>query len=240
MQFDSRLFTDVPGIGVEPAQGPSTSADGGIAGSGYERVVNHTVAKPEDYYIMPESHSSVVPMRTEDSGASNIYEEVPNRRNFHRYPTPEGQTSGLSGTYATVLHSGTPSQRASAKSGLSSNVSLSGNGSTGVARQTPRLIAAGPKGREMGSAESSMIQSEYQPLLSGGVQRATNYTDRHERQHNIAQADTLPESLSAGGRVKLKDLAGGESTVDDEVPLVPRKYHTEGNVRRKHHAEDQH
>lgn len=189
---------------------------------------------------MPENHSSVVPMRTEDSGASNIYEEVPSQRNFHRYPTPDGQTSGLSGTYATVLHSGAPSQRASAKSDLSGNASLLGNGSSGVAQQTPRLIAAGPKGRDMGSVESSMIESEYQPLLSGDVQRATHYSDLHERQHNIAQADTLPVSLSAGRRVKLKDLAGGESTVDDEVPLVPRKYHTEGSTRRKHPTEDQH
>lgn len=215
---------------------PPASADGGGVGNGYERVVTHTVAKPEDYYIVPEHPNGNVARRNEDSGASNIYEEVPDRRDFGRYPAPEQQTSGLSGTYATVLHSGATSQRVSAKSGVSSNMSYSGVASSqGVARQAPRLVAAGLEGSNEGSTESTVMESEYQPLLSGGTQRTATYTGLRE-QHRLAQANSLPAASPAGGGVRLKELAAGESTVDDEVPRVHRKYHTAGSTKGKHHT----
>ena len=216
------------------AVGPPTSADvpRGNPENGYERVVSHTVAKPDDYYIVPENPGRVVPMQTEESGGSNIYEQVPpNRSNFRRHRTPVGHSS-LSGTYATVLHSDSRSPRSSLKSGPNSNVSVSGAGVSGVTQQAPRLISAGSRSRN-----ESMVDSEYQPLLSGAVHGADDYTELHEQQHNTAQADTHPVSLPG---VRLKNLGEEESTVDDEVPRLPRKYLTEGSTRRKHRTEDQH
>ena len=188
--------------------------------------------KPEDYYILPENHRSARLVRTEDS--SNIYDDVPaERRNFHRHPTPAHQTSGLSETYATVLQSGAPSPQASMKSGQSRNVS------SGLAQQTPRLVAAGTKKRDEGSMESSMIETEYQPLLSGGMQGVADYTELHMQQHNTAQADALPLPEPAG-EWRMKDFAEAESAVDYEVPHIPQKYLTEGSARRKHHTQEKH
>ena len=219
------------------AVGPPTSADvpGGNPENGYERVVSHAVAKPEDYYILPENPGRVVPVQTEESGGSNFYDEVPpDRSNFHKHRTPVGHSS-LSGTYETVLHSGSRSLRASLKSGPNTNVSLSGAGASGVTQQVPRLVSAGSR-----SSSEGIVDSEYQPLLSGAAYGAGGYTALHEEQHNTAQADTHPVPLPAEGGVRLKDLARGESTVDNEVPRLPRKYLTEGSTRRKHCIEDQH
>ena len=215
--------------------GPPASADGVGVGNGYERVVSHRVVKPDDYYIVPEGSNGIGPRRTEDSGASNIYEEIPDRRNFSRYATPE-QSSGLSGAYTTVLHSGATSQRVSVKSGLSSSVSYSGVMSNqGVARPAPRLDAAGQNGIDEDNTGSTFVESEYQPLLSGGAQRTATYTDLHE-ECRPTQAESLPVSVPTGGGVKMKELVAGESATDDEAPLVPRKYHTVGSTREKPHT----
>lgn len=204
--------------------GPPTSADvrtsadapRGNPENGYERVVSHTVAKPDDYYIMPENRGRVVPVQTEESGGSNIYEEVPpDRSNFRRYRPPVAHSS-LSDTYATVLHSDSRSPRTSLKPGPNSNVSLSGAGVSSVTQQAPRLVSAGSRSRNEG-----LVDSEYQPLLSGADHAVGGYTEPLEEQHNTAQADTHPVSLPAAGGMRLKDLAGGESTVDDEVPRLP-------------------